>query len=654
MTQKNSRTSKFRMIVRVTALLLVAVMLITAVPTAIALETVRSTGALIEQTLTLSQEQGVTVTLSGLMPQDGHAEAEPVDMGEDDVLCAYDITIFYPDGTVFEPDEEEPISVSFKSDEIGEAISNQDMELTVTHIADNGDTEEVPLTAAEGNEACFEADSFSIYVIHTHENDKNNQSPRITFHYLSNHYSQYAPAGEEENIGDRIFYEPDLYYFPNKADENVSIQIVKDGECLQPVLMPQNFDWGYFYGWYKVTIDEEKSAAATERAKADAAAHGLPSANIQRYVYEWTGETPEMVDTETPISVAEDQDVYLAPLYTSYRFVSFRDVSVDEGGTGDVVTRKVIALGENDKVSVKISDVKADHTNPSKIFYGWHYVDKDGTVHVYKTRYSTGEEQIRFIEVSRNDVPEGGSLDLYPIFRDAAWVNFASGLDDWGASALEAQFSYLDPSTHTPDDAPQNAEDHIWLTYFPTPTRDGYYFDGWYTGRVENGEIIYDTQVTDVLEDFAAPGSTCSVRFTSGASIVLDDEGSYINGGRLSLKAPITLYAKWRPHLTADYKVVIWKQKVTNGKNDPEAKRTYDYYSYTLMQDQPSGTVILDDPTYIDKGFESLGDSSDDQIKQDFSGFHYSRTIVETNNHNFDGRIPLQRVPKNEKVNVGF
>ena len=349
MTQKNPRSIHIHAIIRATALLLIAVMLITAVPTAIALEAVRSTDALIEQTITLSPEDGVTVTLSGLMPKGGRADAEPVEIGEDDVLCAYDITIFYPNGTAFEPDEEEPISVSFKSGEIGRAISDENTVLTVTHIADNGDAEEVPLTAAEGDEASIEADSFSIYVIHTHENDENNQNPRVTFHYLSNHYSQYNPEGEDETIGDAVFYESDLYYFPNKADENVSIQIVKDGECLQPVLMPQNFDWGYFYGWYKVTIDEEKSAAATERAKADAEAHGLPSANIQRYVYQWTGEAPEMVDTETPISVTEDQDVYLAPLYTSYRFVSFRDFSVEEGGTGDVVTRKVIALGENDK-----------------------------------------------------------------------------------------------------------------------------------------------------------------------------------------------------------------------------------------------------------------------------------------------------------------
>ena len=224
------------------------------------------------------------------------------------------------------------------------------------------------------------------------------------------------------------------------------------------------------------------------------------------------------------------------------------------------------------------------------------------------------------------------------------WIHFVSGIPEWNATPLNSQFSYLDPSSQAPEEAPQDDEDHIWLKYFPTPIREGYYFDGWYTGRMENGEIIYDKQVTDDLEDTAVPGSTSSVKFTEGASIVIDENGSYINGGGLSLKGELTLFAKWRPHSTADYKVIIWKQKVTDGKNTPEAERTYDYYSYTLMENQASDKVILDDPEYIEKGFELMTESSDPGIIQDFTCFHYSRTTVKTHGHTFDGRIPTDRV----------
>ena len=43
----------------------------------------------------------------------------------------------------------------------------------------------------------------------------------------------------------------------------VSYQILKSEEKLQPVVIPPNFDWGHFYGWYIVELDLEKSKAAT-------------------------------------------------------------------------------------------------------------------------------------------------------------------------------------------------------------------------------------------------------------------------------------------------------------------------------------------------------------------------------------------------------
>lgn len=119
---------------RTLSLILTLVVLLTAVPVTNALgddlltdsaaaESVPLPEAdeLSEQTFELTPEDGVTVTLSGLMPNDGYAEAQIADVDDADVLHAYDITIYYRYGKEFQPDEGSPISVSFRSDKIADA-----------------------------------------------------------------------------------------------------------------------------------------------------------------------------------------------------------------------------------------------------------------------------------------------------------------------------------------------------------------------------------------------------------------------------------------------------------------------------------------------------------------------------------------------------
>lgn len=91
-------------------------------------------------------------------------------MSGKDVLHAYDITIFYGNGSEFEPADGETIAVSFQSDDIKKAVAKDGDSLTVGHIDDSGRETEVPLAYAEGDEAGFKADIFSIYVIYENEN----------------------------------------------------------------------------------------------------------------------------------------------------------------------------------------------------------------------------------------------------------------------------------------------------------------------------------------------------------------------------------------------------------------------------------------------------------------------------------------------------
>ena len=52
-------------------------------------KSVSTAAELSEQTFELEPEDGVTVTLKGLMPTDGYAEAKKADVDEEDVLHAY-------------------------------------------------------------------------------------------------------------------------------------------------------------------------------------------------------------------------------------------------------------------------------------------------------------------------------------------------------------------------------------------------------------------------------------------------------------------------------------------------------------------------------------------------------------------------------------
>ena len=141
------------------------------------------------QTFTLEPEPGVTVTLSGLLPAGGTATAVNAETTEEDVIHAYDITIYDGNGAEFQPDEASPLRVTFSSDRIAEAVADGS-ELEAAHITDNGVKEDIELVSSENGEAVFMAESFSIYQIYAHDGDDNNETPRATYYFLDNEYQK--------------------------------------------------------------------------------------------------------------------------------------------------------------------------------------------------------------------------------------------------------------------------------------------------------------------------------------------------------------------------------------------------------------------------------------------------------------------------------
>ena len=108
----------------------------------------------------LADHQAV-ITLSGYLPEEARVLAYPVEPESDlEILCAYDISIFLPDGTLYQPSVGEVVNVTIESPH----LQADDGDLTVYHIPEEGSPDPVQTNAANGT-VSFEAEHFSVYAV---------------------------------------------------------------------------------------------------------------------------------------------------------------------------------------------------------------------------------------------------------------------------------------------------------------------------------------------------------------------------------------------------------------------------------------------------------------------------------------------------------
>jgi len=106
-------------------------------------------------------DDSTQIILTGKLPEEAEVYAYPATVeSELDILCAYDITIFLPDGSVFEPEEGELVNVSIQSS----VLEAADADLKVYHILDEGQPDPVEVQVSEGS-VSFEASHFSVYIV---------------------------------------------------------------------------------------------------------------------------------------------------------------------------------------------------------------------------------------------------------------------------------------------------------------------------------------------------------------------------------------------------------------------------------------------------------------------------------------------------------
>ncbi|MGM9538297.1 MAG: Cna B-type domain-containing protein [Candidatus Onthomonas sp.] len=136
-------------------------------------ELTAQTMELAEQTLTaaiyedgsyaqVSQEETV-ITVTGLLPLDAEVKAFPVTVEtEEQLLCAYDIAILLPDGTLYEPAEGEVMNVSIQRADLG--VLEEPLRPEVYYQPEEGEPERMESQVTpEG--VTFDTDHFSVYVV---------------------------------------------------------------------------------------------------------------------------------------------------------------------------------------------------------------------------------------------------------------------------------------------------------------------------------------------------------------------------------------------------------------------------------------------------------------------------------------------------------
>ena len=602
--------------------------------------------------LSVSQKDGTSVKLSGMMPKDAVVSAVPENMDadkEDNVLAAYDISILEGEEK-YQPDGDKPISV-----EISGIKARENADIHVWHIADDGSRSEVNgVNVGSNGTVSFTAEGFSVYVVIDHEGG-DVITPRIVFHYINYDHTITYPGGI-------ITYSAEPYNFLDKGGEYLATQIVKSGEHLVEVPTPPVFNQQYFNGWYVVDIAQDNSSFnTTSRRFTGQISYTMPN-NPTRQTFNETisismGDEDVngipltwTMNGKTYADYADEEgcaNIYLAPLYANFNYVNFFDFD------GNLIARKLLVLDSNGFSSMLVSDL--DATSPIDVnhyFMGWSTLPfqsgnnpqtSANTVPIYKNGYKRTTyitlyggldyEDTHTLDIYYGDdsyssvaelaygtlkfddfdtTPTGGDVNFYAEYELAHWLRFIAGENGWGALYVPADFLVGSDAA----------------TILPTTSRTGYHFDGWYSGyQDQNGTIWYYQRVSDengmvVTTDeheliaFETPDGNASNDITvtnyQGTTNNIDyEQTGTVSSVGLQLTDDSYLFAKWVSNDMADYKVIIWQQKVSDLKSLPEDQRSYDYVnSYT---ESAAATSLVTLP------------STSQYLNRDFTGFHLSR-----------------------------
>ncbi|MDO5476173.1 MAG: SpaA isopeptide-forming pilin-related protein [Eubacteriales bacterium] len=430
---------------------------------------------------------------------------------------AFDIRLTDPDsGEEYQPGENVRVRI-----ELMDTSIEEETEVDVVHFGEEPATVDSSL---KGETVTFDAEGFSVYVVIGGDGGTSSVPMcTYTFYIINEETGNYTEYPFTDDQGNTVFQQT----------------VKKVGELIVP--QPASTDTMQFAGWYEGNSDGSGGAALA----------GQP------YDFE-------------NAQITEDSAVNLYAVYKEYSYVIFHGQYDSASGTFPVeTTRRAVPETVTDEGTgqtstaavVKISDVSAPYTSSDgtrKKFSGW-------SLTPVSVPGAENDDQGNPVEQVQPD--ENGCISitettpLYPIYKNAHWLTFYAARSGMGATYIAPVSYYEDENVPAP---------------LPVPSREGYTFDGWYTGTLhssEDGEkVLYGTKVTDGSGELVESNVEDEIDFSEG---------------KLYLKSDVTLYAKW----IANYRIVYWKQKKTETPGTAEI--TYDYAETVTRSAEIGATVSV-------------------------------------------------------------
>ena len=315
-------------------------------------------------------------------------------------------------------------------------------------------------------------------------------------------------------------------------------QSVKNGE--KPMVpVPPSPDEREFAGWYIGHYDSNENA----------------------YVLD------EPYDFDNIPAVTEAGGITLYAKYADFAYVVFHDQYNGGSDTFPVAfTRREELTGAagSEAATVRIDDLSAAYTGSEGMaFCGWSYTPIK-TPGVYRDPDTTESYVIGWEEddEDKGKITVTGETHLYPVYRPIHWLTFYTAQSGMGASYVPTMAVFDGDGVAPP---------------LPATSRDGYYFQGWFTGT-----LVSDAEGNETV-NYGSQIAYASGELVTGAS----DGGVTVSFGKLQLSADVTLYAKWG----ATYNVVIWKQSPADAAGLPDEDKTYEYHR-TVTLEAEIGTSV--------------------------------------------------------------
>jgi uncharacterized repeat protein (TIGR02543 family) len=289
------------------------------------------------------------------------------------------------------------------------------------------------------------------------------------------------------------------------------------------------------------------------------------------------------------VEITENRTIRLFARFSTFAEVIFHDQYNSSLADYPVMyTRR----GElvNGSANIKISDVSATYSGSEEyVFYGWSETPVQ----------NPGDTADLVSPVVDGCISVTGPKHLYPVFRSFHWLSFYSAYTSSGATYVP-QVAYFD------GDGP---------TALTVPVWEGHTFLGWFNGDLtttDNGDgtttdtVTYSTQITN------ADGSLIAG---------VEGTGVKVYGGKLTLSADTTLYAKWSDAATVNYTIIIWKQKTTDADGLENSAKCYDFVE-SIVKAASIGATVSVDSEYIERTYTGFSyNRCDGEVTVNPSGY---------------------------------